>query len=647
MMMLFKPRKRRKQANNIQESGVALVTTLLLLMLLTALGLIMALTINSDMLINGYYGSYRSAYYAADSGLNIARQVLMNQSQAAIDLSPCTGWSSSSAAPCNTPPMASTTAATVLSYITSTYGSFTVLNTGQAAGSQKQSFEVVDTSGCTNAFTLASGYPMQQGNLNSLGQVTQYRYQFNYTLCVLGRAQGAQQVATSETGAFSFTVTAQTSSTTQTVVSFSAFGGFVNVYTPCSAPLVPGLMAGPMFTNGQWQFGNLGSQYIFTDPVGQANANFGYWFGGTCIQSPTPTYTRSGQTITPVFKGGYNLAQTPAPLPTDSYSQEWAVIDSKGTGEATSHPGNSDLAALKNITGTADTSSTSSGVFIPYACLPSGSSSCVNTMTGGGFMVEGNASVKLSTGTDSSSNPTQVYTITQGSTVTTITTNINANTTKVTSGSNTLNLAGVPENKVTGTTTPGTMLYVDGAITSLSGPGQGVAAIQDGSQITITASGNVNITGDVLYKKEPVTMDLNNTYVPANDSNQVLGIFTATGNIVLSSPYSNNNLQVDGSLAAIGQSCASNSCGFTVSGYINTFNNVGGQIQFNIFGANMSTENTYFDRRFTQRQGFAPPWFPSTKVSQSDVISAQAPAVGNGNFQRTSWRTCAGGSCTP
>jgi hypothetical protein len=178
------------------------------------------------------------------------------------------------------------------------------------------------------------------------------------------------------------------------------------------------------------------------------------------------------------------------------------------------------------------------------------------------------------------------------------------------------------------------MLYVDGTISSLSGPGQGQPAIQDGSQISIAANGDVDITGDVIYKHEPVTLDTANTLVPGNDYNQVLGVFTATGNIVLSSPYANNNLEVDGSLAAIGQNCASRSCGFTVTGYINTFNNVGGQIQYNIFGANMSTENTYFDRRFTSRPGFAPPWFPSTTVSQAD--NALAPRV-TSSFQRKNW----------
>jgi hypothetical protein len=76
-----------------------------------------------------------------------------------------------------------------------------------------------------------------------------------------------------------------------------------------------------------------------------------------------------------------------------------------------------------------------------------------------------------------------------------------------------------------------------------------------------------------------------------------------------------------------------------VSGSINTFNNVGGQIQSNIFSANMATQNTYFDRRFTSRAGFAPPWFPSTTLPQMDIINAAAPLVSPAQPQRLSWVT--------
>jgi hypothetical protein len=221
-----------------------------------------------------------------------------------------------------------------------------------------------------------------------------------------------------------------------------------------------------------------------------------------------------------------------------------------------------------------------------------------------------------------------------------------ANTTVVTSGGTTLTLAGVPTNLSATPATQGTMIYVDGTITSLAGTGEGAAAIQDGANVTIVAQNDVNITGDVRYKTEPVTEAANqipstpvDTLIPGNDKNQDLGIFTANGNIILSSSYADDNLQVDGSQAALGSSCASSSCGFLVNGCINTFNNVGGQIQTNIFGACLNVENTYYDRRYNTKPGFAPPWFPGTTLSQNGSPTVGTPIM---TMQRTSWVSSSG-----
>jgi Tfp pilus assembly protein PilX len=624
------------------ERGIALVITLILLSLMSILGLAMVLSMSADMLINGYYRNYRGAFYAADSGLTIARQQLINQTSVSFPTTPVTGWTS--------PPVIGTVAATAaLAYVTANYGSsFLSLNSGQGASSWAGSFEIASSGTCTNSFALAPNSPTVTSTNN--GQSTGYQYIFNYTLCATGRSLASQRVNTSESGSLTINVKVPLSQTATTQVSFSDFGGFINNYPPCLGPLVPGVMTGPMFTNGAWQFES-GGAYTFTDPVGQANANADYWFGGTCIQSPNSSYKSGSQTIAPTFEQGFNVSQAPVALPTNAFAQEWAVLDSKGTGEGSSAPTAAQLSsALKNISGTAYPSTgTTSGVYLPYSQVNG-----TNTLSGGGFYVEGSATVQLSVGTDTASNPTQIYTVTQGGTTTTITTNAASNTTTVKSGSTTLTVTGVPENVVGTNPQPETMLYVDGTITSLSGPGQGQPAVQDGSQITITANGNVDITGDVLYKTEPVTTTQNqivagsnpaccsgdpvDTLIPGNNKSQDLGIFTASGNIQLSSSYTNQNLEVDGSLAAVGQSCASNSCGFTVSGAINTFNNVGGQIQANIFSANMQTENTYFDRRYTAIPGFAPPWFPSTTIQSVDVTNAATPVV-TPSMQRITWLT--------
>ncbi len=642
------------------DRGVALILSLLLLGLMAILGLAMVWALSSDMLIDGYYRNFRGSFYAADSGLNIARQQLLNQVSAAFP----SAWA--------TPPLSNqtATATAALNYITSNYGNFASLNAGEAGSSWSESFEIVNVSNCTNSFAPAPSFPQVTSTNPSTGQATGYRYIFNYNLCSTGRSLAAQQVNISETGSMTINLTGQASSTT---VSFSAFGGFVANYAACGhgspGALVPGTMTGMMATNGQWQFFP-GGPYIFTDLVEQANSNFGYWFSSGCINSPQPSYQSGGQTIAPTFQGspspGYELGQAPLAMPTNAFSQEWAVLDGTGCGEGSNVCGNINSPSppvptdvnlnsdLKNIAGTAyPVTGTTSGVYLNYSTTAG-----VDTMQGGGIYVEGNASVLLSTSGASA----QIYTITQGSTSTTVTIDPLATpppswncaagtkgTTIVKSGSTVANICSVPTNYSLTPPQPETMLYVNGTITSLSGPGQGVGAIQNYNAVTITANGDIDLTGDVVYATEPVTTTQNQivpgtnpaccagtpvaTLIPGNDYGQDLGLFTATGNINLQTSYSNQNLQVDGSQAAIGQNCATTSCGFTATGCINTFNNVGGQIQSNIFAACMNTENTYFDRRYTSKAGFAPPWFPSTTLTQGGA----QPTNLNATVQRISW----------
>lgn len=641
------------------EKGIALLTSLMLLTLMSAMGLVMVMTVAPDMLVNGYYGNFRGSFYAADSGLNMARQQLVNQMQNQVNMAACTGWVINSSTGCSSPPLATSAATTVLNNVLATsggYGSFTSLNSGQAASSWPGSFQIVNTSTCANSFAIASGSPTVTAT-NSLGQNSSYQYQFNYKLCAIGRALSSQQVQTMETGAITVNITAQTTSSVQTVVSFSAFADFIDNFSPCTGPLVYGTTTGPMFTNGAWQFGD-GGTYIFTDPVSQANSKADYYINGNCNQAAATSYTSGGTKVAPNFQAGLNLGQPTAPLPPNDFSQKWAVLDGIGCGASEGGPACGSgtppnpttaqlIAKLADVSGNPYTSSTTSGVFLPYSCV---GSTC--TMNGGGIYVERNSSlttnVVLTPGTDGSGNLTQIYTITQGgSTTTTITTNPAANTTTIVSGSKTKTLIGVPMNRLLATPTPATMLYVDGPIDSLSGPtgtsNQGKAAIQDDAQITVAAAGDVKITGDIIYKTEPVTLNTADTLQLTQGqpgTNQVLGVFSNSGNIDMRSPYSNNNLQMDGSYAAVGQSCASNKCGFTTaSDTINTVTTVGGWIHNNIFGANVSTKNIYFDRRFTAWSGFAPPWFPSTTLPKNDVTTATSPLISVPPPNRLSWST--------
>jgi hypothetical protein len=145
------------------------------------------------------------------------------------------------------------------------------------------------------------------------------------------------------------------------------------------------------------------------------------------------------------------------------------------------------------------------------------------------------------------------------------------------------------------------------------------------------------VTGDILYKTEPVTQTQNqipgtpaDTRIPGNDNKQVLGIFTNTGDIQLNNSQSNGNLEIDGSVATISQN---GSGGLVNTGNgINTLTIVGGRIQNQIKNINSTTRNVFFDRRFSQN-GFAPPWFPSTTVATGSGESANLTS----SVQRVQW----------
>ncbi len=607
---------RSKRSRN--EQGITLITTLLLLLLLIGMSLTMVLAVSSESLINGFYGRYRGSFYAADSGVAAGRQQLMNLLGANV----ATGFNPATQPIAN----ATTAASNAGTSMGNSYNAFTNVNT---AGSWQERFLVKNV-----AVTFpVMGCSVQGGDpgatcanpVHTKAPITAYVYSFPYTFTVVGQSQGSEVATITDSG--TIFVNAPTSPPTYNQ-SFAAWGMFIGTYALCSADLVPGTITGPVFTNGSWNFSNSGP-YTFTDSVGQVGAQAG-WDNGGCKASATAT-----NGIKPTFNGGFNVAQNAVTLPQNSFNQEQAVLDGIGIPPCPTCQPVLSGTLLKNAAGTAYPSSTpSSGVYMPYTVT---GSPAVKTFQGGGIIVEGDANITLSPGATSTS---QVYTIVQGSVTTTITIDPSAGsagtTTMVTSGgtgAGTQVINGVPQQfSSTGVSQgPATMLYVDGNINSLSGPGQGKTAINNGVALTVVASGNndITVTGDILYKTEPVTMtgtvSTIDQLIPANDTGQVLGIFTSAGNVNLANKQSNGNLEIDASIATISQS---GSGGIVNTGNsINTLTIVGGRIQNTIQNIGATTRNVLFDRRFLN--GFAPPWFPSTTIT---------PAAGVGGTAVVTWK---------
>lgn len=661
-----------KSRRRARSRGIALVTTLLLLMTFLALTLAMVIAAQSDTLITGYYRTFRSSFYAADSGANIARQYMLNQ-LASNAVSVGATFSST-----GTPPLSSSDASNTLSNVLSTYGSSATASNLQinTTGSWKGKFYVASTMTgtpgttvsaptCTPQFTpptsgnvspntgpydCGTNYPTCTGCTGF--QITDFQYAFPYTITTVGQSQGNEQQVIIDEGNLVLNVHVAPAAAPTT--SFAAWGMFIDQWNECSGgDLVPGTISGPVFTNGAWTFGTSGS-YIFTDKVGSVSSTFGYDFGGNtgCVGASTASDKHGSTTIAPSFQAGYTLGATAVALPTDSFNQEEAVVDGVGTSCA----GNSNCpltnktalnASLSNVSGTAyPKNGNANGVYLPFTqttTTSGGVTTTTNTMnpSGGGILVEGNAAVTMTAGTSSAGHPAQVFTIVQGSggsaVTTTITIDTTANTTTMSSGSTTTVVTGVPRSLAGTSPTPATMLYVDGNITSFSGPSSG-AAIQDGYATTVTANGNITVTGNILYKTEPVTLTQNqipgdpaDTLIPGNNNGQALGIFTANGNVNLQVPSSGQDLEIDASIATISNG-GSGAIVNTGNG-INTLTIVGGRIQNTIQNIGANTRDVLFDRRYTQG-GFSPPWFPSTTISGSaqDAVTSVVPSA-----QRTLW----------
>lgn len=660
-------RTEKVQVLDRSTRGVALIYTMLILTLLTVLSLGMVIALSSQTFIGGYYRNFRGAFYAADSGINIARQAMVNEVISLVPASITIG----------TAPLSAASATTVQTYVNNTYNAWGSIAAGQAANSWPGQFELNSAvpatftfANCHLSYTPVGAPPAggpytcsslppatstcstAAGILTNCYTINNFQYTFNYSVDVYGQVKGNEQSELADNGNVQVTVNISPPSGVTTTPSFAAWGMFIDQYSLCSGSyLVPGTISGPVFTNGGWTFGTSGN-YIFTDSVGSHNADAGYQFSSPCNEVAGPSDSYSGTTIAPTFQNGFNLGQPSVPLPPNSYNQEEAVLDGVGNGTFLALSSNSTVlhaqfnSILKDANGVAypTGSSATNGVYLPYynnggvPTLGSAAGTIPGTLTpscGGGILIEGSATVTVTPLAGSST--AQVYTIVQGGTTTTVTVNPTTNTTSIKKGGGaTTNITGVPQNCSPGVaSSPATMLYVDGSITGLSGAGQGVGDIQNGTELTITAASDITITGDLLYKTEPVTTTQNqipgtpaDTLIPGNNYNQVLGIFTAGGNINLQNSQGNGNLEIDASVATI---AAGGSGGLVNTGSaINTLNIIGGRIQNTIQNINTTTRNVFFDRRFAQG-GFAPPWFPSTTVTTTpsgvEASTASAPTV--------------------
>jgi hypothetical protein len=235
-----------------------------------------------------------------------------------------------------------------------------------------------------------------------------------------------------------------------------------------------------------------------------------------------------------------------------------------------------------------------------------------------------------------------VYTLVQGLTTTTVTVDRANNQTTVTNnnwllppvglgcsltgGPGTRTFVGVPK----GYQGPGNgnaaIIYVQGAINSLSG------TLQQNEQTTIAASGTITIQGNIQYQTAPNPSD------PTSNPTNLLGLYSSGGDIVIG-PSAPTNVVIQAVLMA-GSSGSSASSSVNVANYNSgsprgTVNLLGGLIEkyygpFGTASGSTGQQLTGYGRAFTydtrMSRGFSPPYFPTTNEFQ--VVAGSQPLAG-------------------
>lgn len=631
-----------------QERGIALITALLLLALLTALSVAMYVSVNSDAMTSGYYKNFRGSFYAADSGLAVVRQDMKDRI-----------WATMVDANSSTPPLATSGVdVALLAGLKTSWASDSVFKPLTSGSSVADSVPIrfrIEPSTFTftqlRCFTDVNPLTCDGGQTN----VNQWNYIYQYHMVSVGQAGTAHLNRVEESGTLTVTVPVEI----RNPDSFAGYGMYVTTQAMCSGSVfAPGKIYGPVYTGNCFTFGT-GGTVTYTDPVRCNGPKAGYQFSGKCVQVAADKATYKGVTIAPAFGSGIYFNQDAPTLPKDSFNQKHAVIDAVGApvtagtwqSEASGQvPG---VNGLRDVNGNLypATGAPSSGVYLAY-------DKTNNTISGGGIYVAGNAGVTLSTATTGDGKLQQTYTIVNGGVTTKITyttipnSNWNASTPydppytlagqgtiTIQSGSTTLTLnnTSTSKDKYGNVLDNATMLYVDGNITSLSG------AVQDDTALTITAAGDVTINADLKYKSKPITTAANEIYdaqgkglpadsvIAANNKGQALGVFTANGNVI-TTLANQGNLEVDASLATISEGGDGGLVIPNSSAMINNLTIIGGRINNTLYSTSkLGSRSVFFDRRFGR--GLTPPFFPAT--DPGDVIPPSGTATVQ--FQRQQW----------
>lgn len=642
------------------ERGVALVTALLATTILLALGMAIVFSATMDTITTKSARFSEQAFFAADAGIGIARRALAKSFENRLAQLKAELAAGTTVPYLNPPRVAPGDPFPDVQLLPdpdtpdgkiSTFYSDVITNAVSLSNDASRKTRLSNLNG--TSFT-ASFSPLS-GKLelfkNSATLATQSMI-FRYTITVTGQTEAGGTATVSETGRLSTDVTLTTGngSTTTRSFAFSGFGAFFDYGdTQANAPLASGTFSGPVHTNTHFAF--LSSRSVtFRDVVSQVDDQIRY----NNLSNTTPNWPIPSADITGIDISAAGYQKTAAvPLPTNVFSQEYAVINSTGitdlnadgtpldppgavpaspatvfdsSGRVTAATLALNLRNAANAKPAVSGSSIANGVYI--------SSTDGSAISGAGIYVQGDASEIQIYG---DTNGDQVYVITQGSTTTTVRTSFTNNQTTISSGSNSSTMTGVFKDKGDPATIKnGAMLFVNGAINGLRGGKDSSGtkpAVASATRLTITAVADITVTGDLLYAN-PVADSNGNQVSGIGSITNVLGIFTNDGNVNLAPNASyigatSPSLSLEMNAAVVSfNSNTSNDGGaikgsikYTGSGTTQTTDRwrlVGSRVQSKINTIGYTYRDIFFDTRF-KGGTFAPPFFPGTTYKFAPV----------------------------
>ena len=601
------PRRR----NRLRERGAALITALLCMSLLYALALALLLSTTTDVLITTNYRASEEAFFAADAGVALGRIAVrraVTEQIAAIAANPTRAYRSDSQV---LPDSESAPNAEFFRLVTE--------RAAVLANEDVRSKLPNDARYQVEVLSIEGG-PTAQPIRNPRNGLESYVY--TYTIRSTGRSAFGARAEVVERGKLHTELTA---SVPVSRSPYSKYGTFFDRGDPQGGlVLVSGTFTGPVHTNSHFAFSS-SNTVVFRGRVTQGDSDILY----DGRSAPIPETSTKGIVV---GDGAYRQGER-VPLPKNNFSQELAVVNGSGyagsaepgtvdgSGRVTPDTLASNLADAQGRPATTAPNGVAPGVYV--------ASSDGASITGGGIYVSGDAEVSLSVSGDD-----QVVSITQGGQTSTITIDYDGNRTVFSSGGVSRTFGGVPMDTSLGASqaTPGVSLFVNGSVTSLSGPsavdGTTGPALAPDAAMTITAQRHVTITGDLKYSDPVVASD--GTPLPrANQNKAALGIFTNDGNVVLQPDADRtsgraHDLEIHAAIAAFNANTG-NDGGKTEGAILfgegtpaanSTLRIVGARIQANIANIKYRKRAIYFDPRLDGGQ-FAPPFFPGTEIKPS------------------------------